>query len=197
MYRVLSRIFSTGVPTKAAALAAALLLLGATSPALAGTDEGATPVIVFDLEVIDNSDPRYRGRPQPPELEIADTVVAWIREAIDAKEEYRLVDHGEALDAAVEKHVPKGQVGSCVECQVKIARELGAEEVFTGGVRKISNLILAADMEHYHVADERRIAGGNASLRSNNPHAWARTFSYLFRNTMDMEFPIPDPEDFD
>lgn len=192
--RTLSHSFTavrSAVSTGAAALIAAGLLAGcATAPEI---DEDATPIVVFDLEVRDQSDPAYRGRPQERELELAQQTVEWIRESLAAHEDFRLVDHGDALEASVAEHVSRGHIHGCVPCQLRVAEDLGAEEVFTGSVTKVSNLILSAHMQHYDAVNEQAFGGGSVDMRSNDLYAWQRAFSYLMRNTLDIEgFPIPE-----
>ena len=73
---------------------------------------------------------------------------------------------------------------ACGGCDVKFARQLGADLALTGVVRKISNLILNINLFVHDVSSGRLVATMNADMRGDTDESWSRTTNYLVRNRL-------------
>ncbi|HEY9039013.1 MAG TPA: DUF3280 domain-containing protein [Roseovarius sp.] len=70
---------------------------------------------------------------------------------------------------------------NCYGCEIRMARELGADYVLVGVVQKVSNLILAMNLVMRDVATEKVVASRVVDIRSNTDDSWLRGMRYILK----------------
>lgn len=155
-------------------LAAILLLSTLALPAHANPPKLA----VFDLELIDTS---VDGDVPPPKAvqERALRAGEQLRRELAQSGVFGIVDIAPVSAAAHDSNLQ-----ACGGCDVKFARQLGADLALTGVVRKISNLILNISLFVRDVSSGRLVATMNADMRGDTDKSWSRTTNYLVRNRL-------------
>lgn len=71
---------------------------------------------------------------------------------------------------------------ACNGCDVKMARELGADYALTGEVRKVSNLILSFSLHLRDAQSGNTLRTGTVDIRGNTDESWQRGMRYLLKN---------------
>lgn len=96
----------------------------------------------------------------------------------------QFTDHGlTLLDLApiAEKLQSTTNPANCYGCEIRMARELGADYVLVGVVQKVSNLILAMNLVMRDVATEKVVASRVVEIRSNTDESWLRGIRYILK----------------
>ena len=73
-------------------------------------------------------------------------------------------------------------IASCNGCDMKLARELGADYSVTGEVQKTSELILSMNLFLRDVEAETNLRHGAVDVRGNTDESWSRGYRYLLKN---------------
>jgi len=149
-----------------------LLLLGFASAATAGEK-----VAFFGLTMLDDSlqgavageDPAQRAR-----LAMLEEIV---RDRFNA-EGYDLVDIT-PVQADLDRTVNPAK---CYGCDTRMAARLGADFSLVGEVQKVSNLILAMNLQLRDAATGDLVRGGVVDIRSNTDESWQRGMRYILKN---------------
>jgi len=154
---------------------AAILLMSALAP-----PANANPprLAVFDLELIDTS---VEGDVPPPKA-VQDRALRageQLRRELAQSGKFEIVDIAPVNAAARDSNLQ-----ACGGCDVKFARELGADLALTGVVRKISNLILNISLFVRDASSGRLVTAMNADMRGDTDESWSRTTNYLVRNRL-------------
>lgn len=71
---------------------------------------------------------------------------------------------------------------SCNNCEIGLARKLGARFASVLWVQKVSNLILNINLRISDVELGRPVAGGSVDIRGNNDVSWTRGLRYLLEH---------------
>ena len=70
----------------------------------------------------------------------------------------------------------------CNGCEVRMARELGADYVLVGEVQKVSNLILSMNLVMREAEGGTPVRGIAVDIRSNTDTSWLRGIRYILEN---------------
>jgi hypothetical protein len=152
-----------------AGLAASLpLVLGAAAPA------PGTTVAVFPFQ-LDNTSLQAA---QPAEQARLKALTAQLRAAL-AKQGLAPVPLGDAAAKADAQNIT-----ACGDCDLALAKQLGAKLSVISWVQKVSLLILNINVEIRNVATGHVIAGGSADIRGDTDESWKRGLAYLLQNTL-------------
>ena len=73
---------------------------------------------------------------------------------------------------------------ACNGCDIRLAKQVGAELAITGTVQKVSNLILNMNIYVRDVSSGNAIAVMSADMRGNTDESWSRTLDWLIRNRL-------------
>lgn len=140
--------------------------------------EGAKAA-VFDFELADTSLEGEKNGPQADEqarlLKISDQV----RKGMAESGKFAIVDI-----AAVNTAAHNSNLQACGECDVDLAKKVGADLAVTGVVRKISTLILSMIIYVRDARTGQLVTAASADFRGNTDESWARTASFLLRNRL-------------
>lgn len=147
------------------ALLLVLLVTAGTAPVCA-----AGRLALFPFELINTSMEPTR----PEELARLQAAAPLVQKRLE-EAGYVLVDVA-PVAAAAEQAAP---LKDCNGCELKLARELGAELAALGWVQKVSNLILNVNLQIREVATGRLVKAGSVDIRGNTDESWRRGFVYL------------------
>jgi len=70
----------------------------------------------------------------------------------------------------------------CYGCDTRMATDLGADFSLVGEVQKVSNLILAMNLQLRDAATGDLVRGGVVDIRSNTDESWQRGMRYILKN---------------
>ena len=158
-----------------AVLSIAIALLAAVPQAPAWADTRA--VAVFDFELIDTSlEGELKGQRADEQARLA-RAGDQLRERLAASGLFRLVDM-----APVAAQARASNLQACGGCDVKLAKQVGAELAITGTVQKVSNLILNFTVYVRDANTGNPVAVMNADFRGNTDESWTRALGWLIRN---------------
>ncbi len=164
---------------RALALGFALAPLLAAGLGAGTTAQAATPVAVFEFELLDTSGEVDIRGPKPEEVRRLDLISDEVRRRLK-EAGYDVLDlspqQAQIADAAPFRN--------CNNCELPIARALGAEIEVIGLVQKVSNLILNINFQLRDVATGKVLRAGSADIRNNTDESWLRGVSYLVRNRL-------------
>lgn len=73
-------------------------------------------------------------------------------------------------------------IASCNGCDIKLARELGADYAATGELQKTSELILSMNFFLRDVEARTNLRHGAVDIRGNTDESWSRGYRYLLKN---------------
>jgi hypothetical protein len=134
---------------------------------------------VFDFEMIDTSlDGEMHGK-RVDEQERLMRVGDQVRKELGEAGKFRIVDIAPVNVAAHQSNLQ-----ACGGCDVKLARELGADLEITGVVQKVSNLILNIAVYVRDAHTGGLVATANADMRGNTDESWSRATRYLIRERL-------------
>ena len=160
-----------------AVLSIAIALLAAVPQAPAWADTRA--VAVFDFELIDTSlEGELKGQRADEQARLA-RAGDQLRERLAASGLFRLVDM-----APVAAQARASNLQACGGCDVKLAKQVGAELAITGTVQKVSNLILNMNVYIADVKSGRMLLAKSVDLRGNTDDSWSRSLRYLVKNSV-------------
>ncbi len=167
----------------------ALVLIALTAPVFAQT---AAPTqnpgvaqgqkiraAIFDFELIDTSLEGEKQGPKPAEQERLTMLSQALRDKLAASSLYEPVDM-----APVEAEARKQNMQNCGDCDVKMARALGADVAITGTVQKVSNLILNINLFIRDARTGASIESMSVDIRSNTDDSWMHGLNWLVRNKL-------------
>lgn len=100
-----------------------------------------------------------------------------------AAEGYLLVDI-EPARAQIDR---VANVAKCYGCDTRIASELGADYALVGEVQKVSDLILAMNLQLRDAASGEMVKGGVVDIRGNTDDSWERGMRYILKNRFFVE----------
>lgn len=70
----------------------------------------------------------------------------------------------------------------CYGCDTRMATDLGADFSLVGEVQKVSNLILAMNLQLRDAETGDLVRGGVVDIRSNTDESWQRGMRYILKN---------------
>jgi hypothetical protein len=129
---------------------------------------------VFDFEMINTSLEPTR----PDEERRLRLIDDELRNLLRRSGRFELIGTAEAENQAT-KAV---DLRNCNGCEVDIARRLGADEVMTGTVQKVSNLILNINLYARAVPSGERLLVASVDIRGNTDEMWLHGVRYLVRH---------------
>ena len=109
-------------------------------PVLAQENAVPPSLLVLNLELVDSSG-EVTDQRADHERRLA-AVREILTSELAAREVYAVVDPGK-IQAEIDATRERQYLHACNGCEVRFAREVGAERVLTGHVRKVSSLIMA------------------------------------------------------
>jgi hypothetical protein len=159
-----------------AAFAFAALMLVASVPALAADPP---KLAVFDFEMIDSSLDGQMNGPRADEQQRLSRAGDQLRKELGESGKFRILDISPVNAAAHQSNLQ-----ACGGCDVKLAKQIGADLAVTGVVQKVSNLILNVNVYMRDTGTGRLVAGASVDMRGNTDESWSRAVHYLVQERL-------------
>ncbi len=157
--------------------AAALLL---DSPISKAGEAAPVKAVVLDFELIDTSLEGATRGVDIAETERLHAISRLLRDLLGQSGAYQIVDAAPAAG----KIADAGLIHGCNGCDTAIARQLGADRVFTGTIQKVSTLILTVSINERDVSSGRMLRIATAQIRGNTDESWSRGVKWLAHNRL-------------
>ncbi len=151
---------------------AALILFALTATASAG-DRAA----FFGITYLDDSLQGETDGINPAETARLDMLQDMVADRF-AAEGYTLVDTAPVQEELDRTRNP----AKCNGCDTRMATRLGADLSLVGEVQKVSNLIIAMNLQLRDADTGDMVRGGVVDIRANTDDAWRRGMRYLLDN---------------
>ena len=151
-----------------------------TGAALAESPIPADAKVAFlGLTFLDTSQEGETFGENPEERALVEMAERMVTERFEA-EGLTFVDTApvqDRLDATVNP-------AKCYGCDTRMGATLGADYVLLGEIQKVSNLILAMNVQLRAVPSGDLVAGRSVEIRSNTDDSWARGIRYILENSI-------------
>jgi Protein of unknown function (DUF2380) len=146
--------------------------------ALPGRSASAEPpsLLVLNLELVDTSG-EVMDQQADHERRLA-AVRQILASELAARDVYDVIDPTE-IQAEIDATRERQYLHACNGCEVRLAREAGADRVLTGHVRKVSSLIMALWVDIRDAGNGRPVVRKVLDFRGDNDRAWQRAALYL------------------
>ncbi|WP_195822239.1 DUF3280 domain-containing protein [Roseobacter sp. MH60115] len=112
--------------------------------------------------------------------------LAQLEEMVAARfvqEGYELVD----IEPARKEIDRVVNLAKCYGCDTRIAVQLGADYALVGEVQKVSDLILAINLQLRAAETGEMVKGGVVDIRGNTDESWQRGMRYILKNRFFVE----------
>lgn len=149
-----------------------LIFLGFASAAAAGERTAFFGISWLDTSL--QGEMQGRAPAEAARLEMLHTMVTKRFKA----EGYEFVD----LAPVDDKLARVANPAKCNGCDTRMATELGADLSLVGEVQKVSNLILAMNLQLRDAETGDMLRGGVVDIRANTDEAWRRGMRYILDN---------------
>jgi hypothetical protein len=153
-----------------------LALVAMALPSLA--QENATPpsLLVLNLELVDSSG-EVADQREDHERRLA-AVREILAGELAARKVYEVVDPA-SIQAEIDATRERQYLHACNGCEIRFAREVDADRVLTGHVRKVSSLIMALWVDIKDADSGRPVLREVLDFRGDTDQAWQRAALYL------------------
>lgn len=158
------------------------LLALATATVTATAVQAQESVAFFGITLLDTSLNTDLSGDEPEELKRVAMLEEMVRERF-AAEGYVLVD----VEPAREEIDRVVNVAKCYGCDTRIAVKLGADYALVGEVQKVSDLILAMNLQLRAAQTGDMVKGGVVDIRGNTDDSWQRGMRYILKNRFFVE----------
>jgi hypothetical protein len=156
----------------------ALLALSLVAgPSWADSEWQGKTAAFFGVTLIDTSRDEPYGEPSVPEAARLALTEDYIRTALEERG-LVFVD----LAPVAEEMARTVNPSDCNDCDLRMARRLGASYSVVSEVQKVSNLILVMNLYIRDAETGAYLRGLAVDIRSNTDESWLRGIRYMFRN---------------
>jgi hypothetical protein len=147
-------------------------------PGLAQESAAPPSILVLNLEFVDSSG-EVTDQRKDHERRLA-TVRETLASELAARGVYAVVDPT-PIQAEIDATQERQYLHACNGCEIRFAREVDADRVLTGHVRKVSSLIMALWVDIKDANTGRPVLREVLDFRGDNDKAWQRAALYLAR----------------
>ena len=157
-----------------------ILCLAFMAMAVPGLAQGiVTPsLLVLNLELVDSSG-EVADQREDHERRLA-AVREILASEFAARDVYAVVDP-RPIQAEIDATRQRQYLHACNGCEIRFARDVDADRVLTGHVRKVSSLIMALWVDIRDADSGRPILRKVLDFRGDTDQAWQRAALYLAR----------------
>ena len=159
-------------------LALCLAVVTMAVPGLAQQNAAPPSLLVLNLELVDSSG-EVTDQREDHERRLA-AVREILASEVAAREVYAVVDPGK-IQAEVDATRKRQYLHACNGCEIRFAREVDADRVLTGHVRKVSSLVMALWVDIKDADSCRPVLRKVLDFRGDTDQAWQRAALYLAR----------------
>ncbi|WP_299507775.1 DUF3280 domain-containing protein [uncultured Roseobacter sp.] len=134
-------------------------------------------VAFFGMTMLDTSLQTSTLGQDPAELDRLAMLEAMVTDRF-TQEGYVLVD----IEPARKEIDRVVNLAKCYGCDTRIATQLGADYSLVGEVQKVSDLILAINLQLRAADSGEMVKGGVVDIRGNTGESWQRGMRYILKN---------------
>ncbi|WP_299740792.1 DUF3280 domain-containing protein [uncultured Roseobacter sp.] len=134
-------------------------------------------VAFFGMTMLDTSLQTSTLGQDPAELDRLAMLEAMVTDRF-TQEGYVLVD----IEPARKEINRVVNLAKCYGCDTRIATQLGADYSLVGEVQKVSDLILAINLQLRAADSGEMVKGGVVDIRGNTDESWQRGMRYILKN---------------
>lgn len=134
-------------------------------------------VAFFGMTMLDTSLQTSTLGQDPAELDRLAMLEAMVTDRF-TQEGYVLIDV-EPARKEIDRVV---NLAKCYGCDTRIATQLGADYSLVGEVQKVSDLILAINLQLRAADSGEMVKGGVVDIRGNTDESWQRGMRYILKN---------------
>jgi hypothetical protein len=157
-------------------LALCLAVVTMAVPGLAQENGSPPSLLVLNLELVDSSG-EVTDQRADHERRLA-AVREILASELAAREVYAVVD-ASPIQAEIDATRERQYLHACNGCEIRLAREVDADRVLTGHVRKVSSLIMALWVDIKDADSGRPVLREVLDFRGDTDQAWQRAALYL------------------
>lgn len=141
-----------------------------------------TKIVVFEAALVDTSvEGEVRGR-NPADTNRLALITRQFRDGLAASGLYQIVDTAPLADEVASLTGSVELLHDCNNCELELARDLGADQVALMWVQKVSNLILNLNVVIKDVTSGKIVKSAFVDIRGNTDRSWQHGTGYMLRN---------------
>ncbi len=141
-----------------------------------------TKIVVFDASLIDSSLEGEMLGENPEETQRLKAIVQQVRKSLSASGKYQVLDM-EPVSRDLEEILARVRhLHDCNNCELPVAKQLGADQSMVMWVQKVSNLILNFNIVIKDVQTGGITNSSFVDIRSNTDKSWQKGVDYMLRN---------------
>lgn len=138
-------------------------------------------VVVLDTELIIENKPTPHSPDREPEIRRAGFMTEHLATTLDESAYYEVLDRTKAQDTIDGILSRQQYLYSCVPCQVRIGKEMGADFVVSTWVQVVSNLIINLNMTFLDVEAGEVTRTKFNDIRGNTDNSWRGGTNYMLK----------------
>jgi hypothetical protein len=150
----------------------------------ANADTSKPSIIVFDLELVDTSLEHEMYGENPTEIRRLAQITKQLREGLKASGKYEVLDNAPAAEIIQKLRSDVRFLHDCNNCELEVARSLGAELSLVGWVQKVSNLILNLNVVIKDVISGKVEKTAFVDIRGNTDRSWQHGIDYMLKHRL-------------
>ncbi len=160
-------------------LVAAIHCIAAT---LAWANPEQTTIVVFDAELVDTSvEGEVSGR-NPADTKRLSMITDQLRAGFRQSGRFTVVDTASASESLTSLRNSVRYLHDCNNCELDVAKSLGAERSAVVWVQKVSNLILNLNVVVKDVATGAVVKTAFVDIRGNTDRSWQHGTNYMLKH---------------
>jgi hypothetical protein len=148
---------------------------------LAWADAQRSTIVVFDAELVDTSLEGEMSGQNPADSKRLSMITEQLREGFHSSDQFTLVDTDAALQSLADLRKTVHFLHDCNNCELDIAKSLGAEQSAVIWVQKVSNLILNLNVVIKEVATGNTVRTAFVDIRGNTDRSWQHGMRYMLK----------------
>lgn len=151
-------------------------------PSISFGGQAITRIVVFDAELIDTSLEGEMLGSNPNETTRLVLITDQLRNGLQSSGAFEVLDTTPAAQALTKLKDSVRYLHDCNDCELDIAKSLGAEQSVVMWVHKVSNLILNLNVVIRDVHTGRVVRAAFVDIRGNTDRSWQRGIDYMLKH---------------
>ncbi len=164
-----------------------LLICAATcfvAASFAQGDAGKVQIVVFDAQLVDTSVQGEMYGTNEEETNRLAMITDQLRAGLQSSERYVVLDTGLAQSNLTKLRESVQYLYDCNNCELPIAKSLGAQQSAVVWVQKVSNLILNLNVVIKDVETGAIVNTAFVDIRGNTDRSWQHGTKYMLKNRL-------------
>lgn len=151
-------------------------------PSITFGGQAITRIVVFDAELVDTSLEGEILGSNPKETTRLALITDQLRNGLQSSGTFEVLDTTSAAQALTKLRDTVRYLHNCNNCELDIAKSLGAKQSVIVWVHKVSNLILNLNVVIKEVDTGRVVRTAFVDIRGNTDRSWQRGINYILKH---------------